>query len=152
MKGTFLLTHYFIPNANATYAAVIGLISGVFTIPAGALPGLSGLISSKIGVAKLLEFLAAEKPNLFVASLHPGMVETDIFKKSGAKKEMLPMDTPQLPAHYLAWLASPQAAFLKGKCVYANWDVEELKEQSENIEAQPILTAGLIGWPFAHTG
>ena len=56
------------------------------------LPGLSAYISSKLAQVKMLEFLAAENPNVFVASVHPGMVETEIFRKSGAKAEQLPMD------------------------------------------------------------
>ena len=56
------------------------------------LPGLSAYISSKLAQVKMLEFLAAENPNVFVASVHPGMVETAIFRKSGAKAEQLPMD------------------------------------------------------------
>ena len=43
----------------------------------------------------MLEFLAAENPNIFVASVHPGMVETAIFLKSGSTAEALPMDNGQ---------------------------------------------------------
>jgi len=55
--------------------------------------GLSAYQSSKVAQAKVLEFLAAENPNLFVANLHPGMIETDVFNKSGGKADQLPMDT-----------------------------------------------------------
>jgi NAD(P)-dependent dehydrogenase (short-subunit alcohol dehydrogenase family) len=57
------------------------------------LTGISAYISSKLAQVKLLEFLAAEHPNIFVASVHPGMIVTDIFNKSGATPDMLPMDT-----------------------------------------------------------
>ena len=49
----------------------------------------------------------------------------------------------------MVWLVSPEAAFLKGKLVWANWDVDELKAQSENIQAGPTMTAGVVGWPYS---
>lgn len=58
----------------------------------------------------------------------------------------------QLPAHFLVWLASPEATFLKGRLVWANWDVEELKSQAEEIQSGLQMTAGVIGWPYPHMG
>lgn len=53
-----------------------------------------------------------------------------------------------LPAGFNLWLASPEARFLKGKFVWCNWDVDELKEQAEEIKAGTKLNLGIIGWPF----
>lgn len=53
-----------------------------------------------------------------------------------------------LPATFNVWLASPEARFLKGKFLWSNWDVDELKAQAKEIEAGK-LTMGLVGWPFA---
>lgn len=38
-----------------------------------------------------------------------------------------------LPADFLVWAASPEADFLRGKIVYASWDVDELKERRSQI-------------------
>lgn len=38
-----------------------------------------------------------------------------------------------LPADFLVWVASPEAYFLRGKIVYASWDVDELKDQRSEI-------------------
>ena len=46
-----------------------------------------------MAVVKKLEVLAAENPSIFVANVHPGMVDTEIFRKSGATPELLPMDS-----------------------------------------------------------
>jgi hypothetical protein len=43
---------------------------------------------------------------------------------------------------------SPEACFLKGKFLWANWDVDELKAQAKEIEASTQLSIGLVGWPF----
>jgi short-subunit dehydrogenase len=92
VKGTMTAANVFLPTANPTHAALLGLTTGTVSLPTVMLPGLSAYISSKLAQVKLLEFLAAENPNVFVASVHPGMVETAVFTKSGAKAEALPMD------------------------------------------------------------
>jgi hypothetical protein len=53
-----------------------------------------------------------------------------------------------LPANFCVWLASPEAQFLKGKFLWANWDVDELKVKAKEIEASGHLSIGLGGWPF----
>ena len=54
----------------------------------------------------------------------------------------------KLPGHFMSWLSSPEAAFLKGKLVWANWDVEELKVASAKIQEGSLLTVGMQGWPY----
>lgn len=53
----------------------------------------------------------------------------------------------ELPANFMVWAASSEAEFLKGKLVWANWDVDELKARKEEIVSGPALTLGLTGWP-----
>jgi hypothetical protein len=53
-----------------------------------------------------------------------------------------------LPASFNVWLASPEARFLKGRFLWCNWDVEELKAQAKKIEAGTKLRIDLVGWPF----
>lgn len=53
-----------------------------------------------------------------------------------------------LPASFSVWLASGEAHFLKGKYLWANWDVDELKARAKELEDSPQLTIGLVGWPF----
>ena len=61
-------------------------------------------------------------------------------------------DLVSLPASFNVWLASPEARFLKGKFLWANWDVDELKAQAKEIEASTQLSIGLGGWPFENAG
>ena len=53
-----------------------------------------------------------------------------------------------LPASFNVWLASPEAQFLKGKFLWTNWDVDELKAKAKEIEESSQLSLGLVGWPF----
>lgn len=55
----------------------------------------------------------------------------------------------ELPAHFLVWLASPEAAFLKGKYVWMNWDVKEMIDRKDEIENDNnLLRVNLNGVPM----
>ena len=58
------------------------------------------------------------------------------------------MNLVSLPASFILWLASPEARFLKGKYLWANWDVDELKARAKEIEEGSELNIALVGWPF----
>lgn len=51
----------------------------------------------------------------------------------------------QLPGHFLVWLASNEAKFLKNRYVWVNWDVEELKSRAKEIESSSLLQVNLDG-------
>lgn len=45
------------------------------------------------------------------------------------------------------WLsATPEAEFLSGRLVWANWDVEELLERRTEITQKDLLNMHLAGW------
>jgi hypothetical protein len=37
---------------------------------------------------------------------------------------------------------------LRGKFLWVNWDVDELKARAKEIEAGTELNIGLVGWPW----
>lgn len=53
-----------------------------------------------------------------------------------------------LPGHFNVWIASSEAEFLKGKFVWANWDVTELKELAKEVEESMLLRICLNGVPM----
>ncbi|PVI01574.1 NAD(P)-binding protein [Periconia macrospinosa] len=142
----------FLPTANPKRASLFTLAAGGFVFGAKATAYLSGYITSKVTQSKLTEYLAAENPNLFAVSVHPGMVDTKVFRSSGADPAKLPIDTERLPADFLVWLSQGEGekvGFLNGKTVFANWDVDELEAKKAEIEGnEGLLTIGLGGWPF----
>lgn len=50
-----------------------------------------------------------------------------------------------LPGCFHVWLASPEAEFLKGRFVWVNWDVDELKAHAKEIEESMLLKVVLNG-------
>lgn len=69
-------------------------------------------------------------------------------KAAGGVKAMGFEDHVSLPASFNVWLASPEAAFAKGKFLWANWDVDELKANAEEIQNTTKYDIVLGGWPF----
>jgi hypothetical protein len=52
----------------------------------------------------------------------------------------------------MVWLVSPEAMFLRGKMVWANWDVNELKTLEANVGEGLRMTTGIHGWPYPYMG
>ncbi|EHK39361.1 uncharacterized protein TrAtP1_007174 [Trichoderma atroviride] len=104
--------------------------------------GMSAYASSKAGQLKMVEHFAAENPELHVVSIQPGVIATEI---AGPDSNVQGQDEVELPGHFCVWLASAEAKFLKGKFVWANWDVRELLQRKEEIRDSRLLTVGLAG-------
>ncbi|KAF5626214.1 peroxisomal short-chain alcohol dehydrogenase [Fusarium sp. NRRL 52700] len=96
----------------------------------------------------LLQQIAQDtKPaDMQIVSFHPGGVLTDSAKRVGGDNikglvfddgkylQKLVMEAftdnasiENLPGHFSVWAATPEASFLHGRFVWANWDVDELK-------------------------
>lgn len=50
-----------------------------------------------------------------------------------------------MSANFIVWASSPEARFLRGKFVWANWDVDEMMAKKEEIVSGLKLTVGLLG-------
>ncbi|KAL6720840.1 hypothetical protein ACLMJK_002765 [Lecanora helva] len=96
VKSVVVAAIAFLPTANKTHATILGVTAGALHFPPSVTPGLSSYLTSKLAMTKILEFLAVENPSVFVASVHPGMIDTEIFRRSGATPDMLPMDSSKL--------------------------------------------------------
>ena len=134
-----------ISKKPAEAAMLINMSSAMSHLPA--MPGHSAYISSKEAAVKLSESIRAENSldRIRIVNLHPGLVDTEMYVKSGVTG--YPIDTVELPADFSVWLGSKEAAFLDGRYVWSNWDVEELKMMEEEIQGGGKLNVGLIGWP-----
>lgn len=73
-----------------------------------------------------------------VINMHPGYLATDMNVKSTKRglgsDNSIPFDHIDLPGHFMVWAASPEGDLLKGKIIWSNWDVEQLKERKEELQ------------------
>lgn len=49
----------------------------------------------------------------------------------------------------MVWLASPDSEAFRGRFLWSNWDVDELKRMAEKVKGNNELVSGLAGWPTA---
>ncbi|KAI9788355.1 MAG: hypothetical protein M1816_006958 [Peltula sp. TS41687] len=140
-KGVFLAIHAFLKVAaqkavviNVT--SLLGHIYANFTFGHG-----SAYCASKAATAKLCEYVQLENPDLSVFNLQPGVIRTDLT--APLPKELF--REVELPGAFSVWLASGHADFLKGKYIWANWDVDELKQREKEITADPSMLSLCLG-------
>lgn len=79
-----------------------------------------------------------EKKVRFV-SYHPGAVYTDMASEHFPKEIFEGWESVVLPGQFAVWLASPEADFLNGRFVWAQWDVDELIEIKEKVLADEFF-------------
>ncbi|KAK8077074.1 oxidoreductase [Apiospora saccharicola] len=100
----------------------------------------------KLAVYRVWDALAFAHPHLRVYHLQPGIVDTDMNRAAGGVAALGYEDHVSLPAGFMLWLASPEAAFLKDKFLWSNWDVDELKARAEEIENSMEFNIQAVGW------
>jgi NAD(P)-dependent dehydrogenase (short-subunit alcohol dehydrogenase family) len=93
LKSTLIVAKGFLPTANTAHATFLTYVGGSIVFPTSMLVGLSGYLVAKMALAKTIEFLALENPAISFIAVHPGMVDTDLFRASGATPDMLAMDS-----------------------------------------------------------
>ncbi|KAF2649126.1 NAD(P)-binding protein [Lophiostoma macrostomum CBS 122681] len=144
VRGTFLMTQGFLrllPSPD-TPARIVTLTSGAAVI---AFDSVSAYGIAKLALLQMTAFVALENPNVVNVALHPGVIETDMLKEAF---RAVALDTPELVGGVGTWLAAWEGAdraFLSGRYVTANWDVEELVGRSEEILKGDLLKVGLSG-------
>ena len=70
---------------------MLGVTAGGVVLPPVHLAGLSAYFTSKTAQIKLMEWIGSENPNIFTASVHPGVIDTKMLRDSGLSG--LPYDT-----------------------------------------------------------
>lgn len=107
------------------------------------LPAQATYATSKLAFTRALQQLQTEVDGLpgipiRIHSFHPGAVFTPASLATlKVKLAGFDWDDESLPGGFAVWLASPAAAFLKGRFVASNWDVEELMALRGKYQEDP---------------
>ena len=97
--------------------------------------------SSKAAFTQLMTEFAGEHDEKAVRfiSYHPGVVYTELASQYLSKDVFEGWEDVVLPGQFAVWLASPEADFLNGRFVWAEWDVDELLEVKDKIKENPYF-------------
>ncbi|KFY18383.1 hypothetical protein V493_08673 [Pseudogymnoascus sp. VKM F-4281 (FW-2241)] len=139
-KGGFIAIQAFVQHASPGAT----LISTVTALAHSAYyPGFSSYGASKLATLKVMQDVHEEHPEYRVFSIQPGIIDTVTSSKSKLPEQ----DTVDLPASFSVWLASAESDFVRGRMLWANWDVDELKAKKDEILNGDLLKIVLSGWP-----
>jgi NAD(P)-dependent dehydrogenase (short-subunit alcohol dehydrogenase family) len=171
--GNLHLLQAFFPFAPEKGASVVHISTAAVHLPY--LAGHGSYRASKAAATKLFEYVAAEHPEHYVLQVHPGLILSSGMTSKlleqlkglqGDKGEfssvffLLSISASRcfqladkvillvaLSGDFVNWAISPEARFLNGRFVHANWDVEELKAMAPELAKDPEkFTMGLRGW------
>jgi len=149
--GTALVTQSFLRHREAlkssTSSAVVITINtmGAYS-QAFKASGLSSYVSSKAALARWSEAVADDVPESTARfiSVHPGGVKTNMAAKSGIEESGdFPFTDVKLTGNFIAWASSEEAAFLSGRFVWVNWDVDELVKAKKEIVRKDLYKTSL---------
>jgi NAD(P)-dependent dehydrogenase (short-subunit alcohol dehydrogenase family) len=172
VKGVVVVLQQFLRVATAAGLPESGNLPSLINVSSGTghirhIPGYSGYAASKLAQMKIMEYVHFENSWLRVFNINPGAIATDMARKAGnieteddigeSKKTSqysyippkiiwLTWSVPkELPAAFCVWLTTSSSEFLRGRMVWANWDVDELKAKEKEIVEKDLLRTDLKG-------
>jgi NAD(P)-dependent dehydrogenase (short-subunit alcohol dehydrogenase family) len=94
VKGVLVLAQQFMKHCTPN-PVFINVSSGGCHVPPMS-EGLSSYAASKLATAKMMEYFAHENPNVRVHSIHPGVIESEMARKSAEGGQSLVFDESEL--------------------------------------------------------
>ncbi|KAF2012833.1 NAD(P)-binding protein [Aaosphaeria arxii CBS 175.79] len=142
VKGSYVLVHYYLKAVGSGTFINMGTLAAAITFP-----GISAYSGSKLALVKLSEYLDAEKPNLRVFTVHPGIVAETKSGRGSVVETFKPYAHDQgiQTGGLSLYLAQPKADFLRGSFISVNWDVEELEAHKGEITEKKLLKLSFLG-------
>ncbi|KAF4434632.1 hypothetical protein F53441_13668 [Fusarium austroafricanum] len=112
-------------------------------------PTLSAYQISKLAIVRLTEFISVEYADqgIISYSVHPGNSPSDMLSGIEGIPELYRpafVDTPELTANSLVYLASEKRSWLAGRYINLTWDLPELMTKEEEIVKGDKLKVRLV--------
>jgi len=148
--GNFVMAAKFVKQALRPTGLQLFLINISTLAIHTHVPTMASYGVSKAAFTGLLGRIANDRPaeDVQIISFHPGALYSEGASKI-LDKDTLDWDEFALPADFSVWAASPEAAWLHGRFVWAHWDVDELKSDPDVLkrleEEKGYLTVGVQG-------
>ncbi|MEZ5713919.1 MAG: SDR family oxidoreductase [Paracoccaceae bacterium] len=148
VKGAYHVIRFTLPHliASAAKAAEQGRSGGhlILLSSIGAqfvMPGASDYQTAKHAINRLCEFVQNDhdEDGIKCFAIHPGGVATELGRAMPDHMHEYLVDTPELAAGFVVWLASGRADWARGRYLSATWDVGELDAMQDRIVADDLL-------------
>jgi NADP-dependent 3-hydroxy acid dehydrogenase YdfG len=144
--GTATVTQKFLQAKTSGKSYIVINVSSMAAHMRFPLVAWSGYNGSKMGQARIFESLRFEHPDVRFLNIHPGQIDSDGFTRSGAPLPPDGMTDGKMAGQFYAWAATEEAAFLTGRFLWAEWDIEELKAKKDEILENDLLLTTIDGF------
>ncbi|CRG83326.1 hypothetical protein PISL3812_00677 [Talaromyces islandicus] len=145
--GTAYAGKYFIPllnesiNKTRVFIGISSMSTPTITSPTAHVH----YCSSKFAQVRVVEMINEQqaKNGLFVASVHPGGINSDFANGMPDHLKALLTDSPNLPGAFCVWLTQNQERVkdLSGRFLSSKWDVDEMLGKADDIVEHDLLKA-----------
>lgn len=117
VKASYILVHNFLNVSKTGTVIFLGTLGASLTFP-----GMSAYSGSKLALMKLAEFLDAEKPDLRVFTVHPGIVAATETNRGMVVNALTPFakDKGIQTGGLSLYLAQKRADYLRGGFISVN--------------------------------
>jgi NAD(P)-dependent dehydrogenase (short-subunit alcohol dehydrogenase family) len=128
VKASYVLVHHYLKVFKSGTIIFLGTLGASFTFP-----GMSAYSGSKLALMKLAEFLDAEKPDLRVFTVHPGIVAATETNRGMVVDALTPFakDKGIQTGGLSLYLAQKRADYLRGGFVSVNCKSAYRRKQLE---------------------
>ncbi|KAF5690953.1 dehydrogenase reductase SDR family member 7 precursor [Fusarium circinatum] len=147
---TWLAAHHLLPFLFETKGSFIVISS----ISAQSLIGFgttSHYCTSKLAQARMIEMLHAQYADkgIFVASVHPGGMQSEFSRAASKDIQHLLTDSPDLVGAFSVWLLQSEGkgkrqGVLNGRWLSCKWDVTELEAKFDSIQKRDLLKFRMV--------
>ncbi|KAJ6462320.1 hypothetical protein DFH09DRAFT_958965 [Mycena vulgaris] len=150
LRGTYIVTRAMLPlmtNAHRdSNRMIVNLVSAAIHLSTSR---STAYTLSKLALLRMSEMLHLDyggaPHDITVIGFHPGYVFTDLTKTLPADvQRRVLVDSPELAADSLVWLARESRPWLSGRYISCNWDVSELEEMKKDILAEDKLKLKMV--------
>ena len=139
VEGVYLTAKHFAPllikSETKLFVAVSSIAAHLIRRSA------SSYHLNKFAVIRFIEYLNEEYADegIVAVSVHPGGVKTDLGLSMPDFMHEFLIDTPELFADTMVWLANQRREWLGGRFINANWDMEELEGKKGDVVGRDLF-------------
>ncbi|CCM04748.1 uncharacterized protein FIBRA_06938 [Fibroporia radiculosa] len=112
----------------------------IILVSSAAAHGIIETHNSAYGMSKLAQLRFAElltneygDKGVVALAVHPGAIPTDMNADISDDFKAYLIDTPEIASHTIVWLAREPRAWLSGRYISCQWDMEELEAKRQEI-------------------
>jgi len=145
VKGTYLVTRAYLRLLNGRPGTILNVST---SISDSVLPNMSSYATSKHAVNRFTECVQLEYGHQGVrcVAFHPGgIATTGMGQRAPLQFRGSLLDTPELAAGTALYLSTPDASYLDGRLVFADWNMEEVEKLKDEIVKENLLVSR-INW------